>query len=175
MRVLAPQVRQAVPGDAVAIARVQIVTWQQTYRGILPDGFLDALDAERSAESWRAVVADRRRITFLVEVPRVVGFCTAGPSRGEPDVYRGEIEAIYVDPEEHGRGHGTGLVRAAMGWLAARKLTPVVVWALEANTPAHHFYESLGARRLDTRLLRIAEALYPEVGFGWPEDAFTGG
>jgi GNAT superfamily N-acetyltransferase len=175
MRVLAPQVRQAVPGDALAIARVQILTWQHTYRDILPDTFLDALDVERSAESWRAVISDRRRITHLVEAPRLLGFCTAGPSRGEPDVYRGEVEAIYVHPDEHGRGYGTALVRAAMGWLAARKLTPVVVWALEANTPAHRFYESLGARRLDTRLLRIADALYPEVGFGWPDGVLTAG
>ena len=88
---------------------------------------------------------------------------------GSTASYRGEVEAIYVHPSEQGQGHGTALVRAAMGWLAARRLTPVLVWALEANTSAHGFYQALGARRLDTRLLRIADALYPEVGFGWPE------
>lgn len=175
MRALAPQIRPAVTGDAPAIARVQVLTWQHTYRGILPDPFLDALDVERSADSWRVVVADRRRITHVVDDPGVVGFCTAGPSRGESGGYRGELEAIYIHPAEQARGHGTALVRAAMGWLAARKLTPVLVWALEANTLAHGFYQSLGAQRLDTRLLRIADALYPEVGFGWPEDGLTGG
>ena len=50
----------------------------------------------------------------------------------------------------------------------------MLVWALEANGAAHGFYESLGARRLDTRLLRIANALYPEVGFGWPVGALSG-
>ena len=173
MRVLAPQIRSAVPGDAPAIARVQVLTWQHTYRGILPDTFLDALDAERSAESWRAVVADRRRVTHVVDSPGLVGFCTAGPARGDHGSFRGEVEAIYVHPTEQGQGHGTALVRAAMGWLAARQLTPVLVWALEANTPAHGFYQALGAQRLDTRLLRIADALYPEVGFGWPDGALT--
>ena len=174
MRVLAPQIRPAVTGDEPAIARVQVLTWQQTYRGILPDEFLDALDVERSAESWRAVVSDRKRITHVVDGPGILGFCTAGPSRGDPGGYRGEVEAIYVHPTEQARGHGAALVRAAMAWLAGRRLTPVVVWALEANTPAHGFYQALGAQRLDTRLLRIADALYPEVGFGWPEGTFSG-
>ena len=174
MRALAPQIRPAVPADAPAIARVQVLTWQQTYRGILPDPFLDALDVERSADSWRNVVSDRRRITHVVDDPGVVGFCTAGPSRGESGGYRGEVEAIYVHPAEQARGHGTALIRAAMGWLAERRLSPVLVWALEANTAAHGFYQALGAQRLDTRLLRIADALYPEVGFGWPEAPLTG-
>ena len=173
MRALAPQIRQATSGDAPAIARVQVLTWQQTYRGILPDAFLDALDVERSAESWRAVISDRRRVTHVVDGPAILGFCTAGPSRGDPTGFRGELEAIYIHPAEQGCGHGTALVRAAMAWLAAKRLMPVLVWALEANTPAHGFYQSLGARRLDTRLLRIADALYPEVGFGWPEGALT--
>ena len=175
MRVLAPQIRPATSGDAAGIARVQVLTWQQTYRGILPDGFLDGLDLERSAESWRAVVADRRRVTHVVDGPGIVGFCTAGPSRGDPTGFRGEVEAIYVHPAEQGRGHGTALVRVTMDWLADKRLTPVLVWALEANTRAHGFYQALGAQRLDTRLLRIADALYPEVGFGWPEGVLTAG
>ena len=174
MRVLAPQVRAALVDDALGIAQVQVATWQHTYRGILPPTFLESLDVERSAESWRAVIADRRRTTLVVDAPGLVGFCTAGPSRGEHAGYRGELEAIYVLPAEQGRGHGTAMVRAAMRWLADRDLEPVLVWALEANGAAHGFYESLGARRLDTRLLRIANALYPEVGFGWPVGALSG-
>ena len=54
MRALASHIRPATSGDAPGIARVQVLTWQQTYRGILPDPFLDGLDVERSAESWRA-------------------------------------------------------------------------------------------------------------------------
>lgn len=174
MRALAARIRTALSGDAGAIARVQVLTWQHTYRGILPDGFLDGLDVDRSADSWRSVIADRRRITHVVEAEGILGFCTAGPSRGESGRYRGEVEAIYVHPGEQGRGHGTALIRAAMGWLAGRNLTPVLVWALEANTRAHGFYRSLGGQRLDTRLLRIADALYPEVGFGWPDGGLTG-
>ena len=127
---LAPQIRPASAGDAPGIARVQVLTWQHTYRGILPDAFLDGLDVERSAESWRAVVSDRRRVTHVVDAPGIVGFCTAGPSRGDPSGFRGEVEAIYVHPAEQGNGYGTALVGAAMDWLAGKRLTPVLVWAL---------------------------------------------
>ena len=75
------------------------------------------------------------------------------------------MEAIYVHPAEQGCGHGTpALVHAAMDWLAAKRLTPVLVWALEANTRAHGFYQALGARRLDSRLLRIADGALPRGG-----------
>ena len=176
MRSLAPQVRQARSTDAAAIARVQVLSWQQAYRDILPPSFLQGLDAERSAESWRVVVADPRRITFVLEAPDLVGFCTAGPARGsEAAGHRGEVEAIYVHPAEQGHGFGTSLIRAAMEWLAEAELQPVVVWALEANQPAHRFYERLGARQVDRRLLRIADALYPELAFSWPVGALIGG
>jgi GNAT superfamily N-acetyltransferase len=175
VRNLAPQVRQARSADAASIARVQVVSWQHAYRDILPASFLEGLDAERSAESWRVVVADPRRVTFVLEAPDLVGFCTAGPARGsEASGHRGEVEAIYVRPADHRRGFGTSLIRAATEWLAESKLQPVVVWALEANEPAHRFYERLGARQIDRRLLRIADALYPELAFGWPVGAFTG-
>jgi GNAT superfamily N-acetyltransferase len=160
----------------VAIARVQVVTWQHAYQDILPASFLEGLDAERSAESWLVVVADPRRITFVLEAPDLVGFCTAGPARGsEASSHRGEVEAIYVHPAEHRHGFGTSLLRAAIEWLAEAKLQPVVVWALEANQPAHRFYERLGARQVDRRLLRIADRLYPELAFGWSAGAFTAG
>src|SRR4029079_18122158 len=99
---------------------------------------------------------DRRRGTHVADVgPGIGGFCTWGPSPGDPGGNPGEVEAIYIHPAEQGRGHGTALVQAAMDWLAAKRLTPVLVWALEANTRAHGFYQSLGARRLDTRALPI--------------------
>jgi GNAT superfamily N-acetyltransferase len=176
VRRLAPQVRPARSTDAAAIAQIQVVTWQHAYRDILPASFLEGLDAERSAASWRTVVADPRRITLVVAAPDLVGFCTAGPARGgEASNHRGEVEAIYIHPAEQRRGFGTSLIRAAMQWLAEASLHPVVVWALEANRPAHRFYERLGARQVDQRLLRIADSLYPEVAFGWPAGALTAG
>ena len=45
-------VRQAEIGDAAAIARVHVASWRTTYRGLLPDEFLDSLDEGRYTERW---------------------------------------------------------------------------------------------------------------------------
>jgi hypothetical protein len=41
-------IRRASQSDARAIAEVHVASWRETYRGIVPDAFLDALSvAER--------------------------------------------------------------------------------------------------------------------------------
>ena len=39
-------VRLAVPEDGPGVARVQVEGWQQHYRGLIPDAYLDGLDRE---------------------------------------------------------------------------------------------------------------------------------
>jgi len=46
-------IRPALPNDAGQIAGIQVRTWQATYRGDLPDAFLDSLDASRREEMCR--------------------------------------------------------------------------------------------------------------------------
>src|SRR5687767_3602644 len=40
------KIRPALPSDARAIADVHVRTWQSTYRGIVPDAYLDALSVD---------------------------------------------------------------------------------------------------------------------------------
>jgi hypothetical protein len=134
-----------------------VLTWQKTYRGILPDSFLDALDVERSAELARGPFRPPPH-DHVVDGPGILGFCTAGPS-AEPDRVPRRAGGHLHPPRRAGPGPRHRPGRAAMGWLAAKRLTPVLVWALEANTPATALPVAR-ARQLNTRLLRIADALY---------------
>jgi ribosomal protein S18 acetylase RimI-like enzyme len=86
---------------------------------------------------------DRRRA-------RPIGFATFGPYRlngdpdGEVDPSAGEVLAIYVDPDHHGRGAGRALMDAAVAALRDTGVGEVRLWVLEANTPARRFYERYG-------------------------------
>jgi hypothetical protein len=42
-------IRDASPADAAAIARVRVDAWRETYRGIVPEAFLDGLSYEQDA------------------------------------------------------------------------------------------------------------------------------
>jgi hypothetical protein len=42
-------------GDAEAIARVRVYSWRETYRGMIPQAYLDAMKLEQSRALWEAI------------------------------------------------------------------------------------------------------------------------
>ena len=138
-----PVVRAATIDDAEPIARVHVRTWQQAYRGLVPDEFLDAMDVEQRAGVWRkGMLSDDERPVWVAETDgEVVGFASAGPSRDEDDV--GELYGIYVDANHWDTGAGRDLMVTATEWLRARH-REATLWVLEKNARARRFYEKGG-------------------------------
>jgi hypothetical protein len=42
--------RRATANDAAAIAALRVDSWRTTYRGVMPDAYLDGMRADESAE-----------------------------------------------------------------------------------------------------------------------------
>jgi GNAT superfamily N-acetyltransferase len=75
-----------------------------------------------------------------VEEGLIHGFATTAPSR-EPDLPdHGELCALYVDPEQWGRGFGMALVSAARARLFELGFRNAVLWVLAGNVRAERFY-----------------------------------
>jgi ribosomal protein S18 acetylase RimI-like enzyme len=99
---------------------------------------------------------------------RLVGFASGGLERaGEPG-YTGELYAIYVLDEFHGRGHGRELVRAVVAGLRELGLDDMIIWVLRDNQPARRFYERLGGVYVRAQPITIGSATLEEVSYGWP-------
>lgn len=143
-----PLLRQAVPDDAAAIARVHIASWQAAYRGQLPDQFLDSLSAEfeRRSDFWRnhisAPPSPQHEVWVATVESAVEGFVAAGPARQSPPD-TGEIYAIYVSPERWSAGLGRALLSHGADRLAAT-YPAAILWVLESNTRARQFYNRAG-------------------------------
>ena len=45
--------RQARPGDAVSLARVQVASWRCGFAGIVPDALLAELTSDEAESVWR--------------------------------------------------------------------------------------------------------------------------
>ncbi|MCJ2187089.1 acetyltransferase [Novosphingobium beihaiensis] len=116
-----------------------------------------AQDAPRAFAIWKAAVeathgflseADRIEIAAMVEgmlpqAPLWIAQDEAGEAQGFMIFADGMIEALFVDPAAHGRGHGSALVAHAL------TLAPAV--RVDANEQADNalpFYEAKGFERI---------------------------
>src|SRR5262245_11073163 len=129
------QLREAQPSDALAVARVHVRSWQIAYRGLLPDAYLDALRPEDRAARYTFASADPAlpRTIVAVDGDSVRGFATTAPVQDADSVGKGELCALYVDPDWWGRGIGVELIKAARAQLFARGLREAILWVLVGN------------------------------------------
>jgi len=104
-------VRDATPGDAVAIGRVAQASWRDTYRDIFEpefiDGFLARNYSEAALASAAEVAAIQETAAFLVAERdgAIVGYLHFGEGPRGPELYR-----IYADPAHYGTGVGSALL-----------------------------------------------------------------
>jgi GNAT superfamily N-acetyltransferase len=147
-----PHVRDAVPGDADVIARVQGSTWEVAYMHLFGEELLRdrAERLERRAAWWKELLetgADDRAHTLVAAIDAgVVGFVDVRPSRDRDadDGRVGELTAIYVVPEAWGTGAGRALMTEAVERLRTAGFEEATLWMLDDNPRARRFYEIAG-------------------------------
>ncbi|MEC9424948.1 MAG: mycothiol synthase [Actinomycetota bacterium] len=95
--------------------------------------------AAKQAEPWY----DPQGFLILEEQGTITGFCWTKVHDDESPVL-GEIYAIAVDPEHHGRGLGRELTLAGLAHLADRGLRHAILYVESDNRPARRMYRDLG-------------------------------
>ena len=58
-------IREAVPADAGAVARVHVDSWRTTYRGIIADSILSDLSYELRERHWHSALTEHRDRNFI--------------------------------------------------------------------------------------------------------------
>ncbi len=166
-------IRPATIADAAGLARVHIDTWKTTYRGIIPDSYLDALSYERGAKGWeKLLVPGTTNRTFVAvnSEGTVVGFANGGPNRDAADAaYRGELYAIYILQGYQNQGIGKDLLRHLAQALLAEGLDSMITWAIAGNAPARRFYEAKQGKPAGQKGFEIAGKALQEVAYGWSD------
>lgn len=94
-------VRPAVVADAPGMADVHVRSWQETYRGLVPDRVLDSLDfAARRERWWRTAITEGAEGTTDVAVAErdgeIIGIASAGVPRDEDAAWPVELFVIYL-------------------------------------------------------------------------------
>jgi GNAT superfamily N-acetyltransferase len=166
--------RPAGPADVEGICAVRIRSWQEAYRGIVPQDFLDELSVEAEVDRFHA---RSERPGFLrgqhvaEDGGTVVGWSAIGEYRAEgepppPGPRCGSVNAIYVLPSHWGGGIGRALMAYSLDLLAADGLSPVLLWVLRDNAQARRFYDAYGFRPDGaTHTYEVGGETLPEVRY----------
>ncbi|HEY2033741.1 MAG TPA: GNAT family N-acetyltransferase, partial [Rhizomicrobium sp.] len=139
-------IRPARPEDARGIADVHSASWRATYRGIVPQSYLDDMDPKKTVERWQGVASGNAPGAHLLvadEAGKIIGFEVCGPAREPAFGYSGELYAAYFLPEAMGKGLGTEMMKTVARDLAAQDLNDMIVWVMEANARGCRFYEKV--------------------------------
>ena len=123
---------------------VHCTSWQEAYRGIVCDRYLDTMTV--AATTARARQYPENTL-IAKDKEKVVGFAVYGPSRDEDLINAGEVIAIYVLSEYYNRKIGYRIIRYLCGCLKKMRerfvfITNMVLNLMDAKSNgilAHRF------------------------------------
>ncbi|MCL6517781.1 MAG: GNAT family N-acetyltransferase, partial [Alicyclobacillus sp.] len=140
-------IRTATNTDCAAVAKVHVDSWRTTYRGIVPDHFLDGMSYTTSEARWkkRFERSSTKYAMFVAEDEsgKIIGFADGGPERSGDPQYDGELYAIYLLQDYQRQGVGRELLVRVAQHLARGGFRAMLVRVLAEN-PFRRFYESMG-------------------------------
>lgn len=167
--------RRATLEDAEAIAAIRIEGWRSTYRGMIPDSYLDDMDMNENVLHWRTILQalpskeDALCVFVAVSDDEIVGFVSA-MKLAEPKLGKeGEINAIYIRPHWQRCGIGKRMMHKAARSLQAMGCQTCVIWVIDGNAQARNFYEELGGEILVEQDFSWDGLDLTEVGYGWSD------
>ena len=167
-------IRKATYDDIKGLAKVNVDSWRTTYKNIVPDTYLDSMSYDLREKSFQKALDDEQVIVYLAEDEEVVGYIIGGKNREieEFPAYEGELYALYILKEFHGRGIGKELVSKLFDELKAREIQHVMVKVLKDN-PAKLFYQRFGAKYVDVTCFEISHSKLAEEVYGWENAPFN--
>jgi GNAT superfamily N-acetyltransferase len=167
-----PTIRPATDADVLAMAKVHIASWRETYPGMLPEPMLADMSVAGEAIRWQRMLDHPRRwggsIVFVAEQDgAVVGYGSCGEQRTDAlhdRGFTGEVGELYVLRTAQRQGAGSGLMKAMAAALFEGGHRGMSLWVLARNSAARGFYERLGGV-----LIAEKRAGLVEVAFGWSD------
>jgi GNAT superfamily N-acetyltransferase len=156
--------------DVSAAAALHIETWLDTYRGIIPDSKLDALNQKDFESNWIRILTQSDPKWCLLSLGafdkgELLGIAGAGKPR-ENWGYDSELWAVNVPRRFQKRGAGKALVRDCVGHALSLGAHAMYLYCAVGNENAMQFYRYLGARASDRIVPREG---YQEQAMVWDD------
>ena len=137
-------VRPARVEDVAQMARVNVRSWQEAYRGLMPDAVLDDPGFVTARERfWTVALTDERyranRVAVAEREGELVGIAMSGPPLDADAAWARQLYVLYVYAAEYGTGAGATLLEAVVD-----PEESVALWVADPNPRAQAFYRKHG-------------------------------
>lgn len=129
------------------MARVNVRSWRETYRGLMPDRVLDDPGFESARERfWTAILTEDRyragRAAVAERDGELIGIALAGPVEDPGSPWGTQLYVLYVVAAEHGTGVGAALLDEVVD-----PRESALLWVADPNPRAQAFYRKHGSRQ----------------------------
>ncbi|MED3802659.1 GNAT family N-acetyltransferase [Lysinibacillus xylanilyticus] len=161
-------IRKANSQDAQDIAKVHVDSWRTTYKGILPDDFLNNLTYEQRTELWKKNISDATNYVLVAENEQneIIGFATGATRKTNSVPNATDLTSIYLLEEYQGIGIGKQLLTEIFAYFKLKGYEKVFVEVLAENK-TRNFYEYYGAQYVDNTEIKIGGKVLEELIYVW--------
>ena|SRR5437868_1833344 len=164
------KIRRAKHGDEEQIAKVHIQSWQETYKDLVSQDYLDGLPGEliERIEMWQNILNSPKRWAWVATASdSIVGFILFGPPRDDNRETFIELGAIYLLAEKKGEGIGFAMLSSGFEFMKTLNYKKAYCWVVE-NNPTTLFYEKCGATFMgQTKIEETAGQDMKEFAYEW--------
>ena len=159
------KIRKLKKEECYELAHFVAIVWNETYKGIVDDDFLDNLyvnEKERGDKHYNRFNEEENHVFVLEMDKKIVGFINVGISEDKDFDNLGEIYALYIMKKYHGYGLSKVLIDAGIDELKSLGCDKMVIACLKDN-PTNSFYQYIGGKFIKNKIfekLNLLENVY---------------
>lgn len=134
-------IRKAATGDLGSIQTIASKSWNDTYRGLIPEDVQSRFLSEAYSDAMMPVRLEKTLLLVADQGEELVGFANASKKVGTA-----HLHAIYMLPEAKGSGIGTQLLEHLIAELAP--VREIYVEVEKGNRSGETFYAAKGFKEI---------------------------
>ena len=136
-------IRDAVYDDIDKIAKLYISNWKETYKGLLPEDYLNSLTKEYAVEKWNKYLKNKNHIFVAYEGNEFLGFVASKKDDNEEGYWY--LDSLHITKNSRGKGIGTKLIYKVGKYALTNGYQCMSICIVKGNDSAKSIYKKLGA------------------------------
>ena len=136
-------IRDAVYSDIDNIAKLYISNWKETYKGLLPEDYLNSLTKEYAVEKWNKYLKSENHIFVAYEENEFLGFVASKKDDNEECYWY--LDSLHITKNSRGTGIGTKLIYKVGKYALTNGYQCMSICIVKGNDSAKSIYKKLGA------------------------------